>query len=206
MSDRTGADLPCGRSWDDLLEQVSVGDGRPHDRHQQECAHCQAALAELGRLWGPVRALAAERVQAPARLTERVMRTVRETAQERWHSLQPGERGSTRVAARVIGTLARLAAGRVPGVAVALGRSTDPATAASRQHATDTHRWPGTAVGVAGGSAVVEIALAVEYGTDIAGAAEQVRQAVVRDIAALGGLDQVHVDITVDDVLPRSTA
>ena len=201
MTDRASSDLPCRRSWDDLLEQVSLGDGQAPDRHQQDCPHCQAEMAELVRLWQPVDHLATEQVSAPAGLTARVMQTVRQTARERWHSLRPGDGGTTRVAARVIGTIARLAAARVAGVAVAIGRSTEPRTAASRARATDTHRWPGSAVGVAGGSAVVEIALAVDYGTDLVRAAEQVRRAVVHDVMAIGGLEQVHVDVTVDDVL-----
>lgn len=191
--------LPCGRSWDDLLGQVARGGAS--DDHQQACPHCRAALIELEQLWGPVRQLAAEPVRAPRGLLESVMAQVRDAARQRWHSLIPTERGTTRVAARVIATLARTAAGRVPGVRVALGRTTEPATARAVAEATQAHSWPGTAVGVAGGSTVVELAVAARYGVGLRELAEQVRSAVRDDLRRFGGLEHVEVNVTIDDVL-----
>ena len=191
--------LPCGRPWDDLLEQVALGVAVP-DPHQQVCSHCQAALAELDRVWAPVRDLAAEPVHVPAGLLDRVMQQVRAAAQQNWHALIGGEGGSTRVAARVIATMARLAAGRVPGVHVALGRTTDPGAAADTAARTSRHDQKGSAVGVAGGSAVVELALAARYDVPLHALAEHVQSAVTADLTRLAGLQHVQVNITIDDV------
>lgn len=196
----SGALLPCGRSWDDLLEQVATGSST--DAHQSTCAHCRAALAELRRVWAPVQHLAAEPVQAPPNLVRKVMDQVRAAAQHRWHALLPAERGSTRVAARVVATLARLAAARVPGVRVALGRTTEPRAAGRAAAATARHDASGSAVAVAGGSTVVELALAAQYGAPMHELAERVRTAVVHDLGRLAGLQDVQVDVVIDDVVP----
>lgn len=196
-----GEQLPCGRSWDALLEQVADGRSRPADSHQSACPHCQAALAELGRVWAPVRDLAGEPVHAPRALLSKVMEQVRAAARQSWHTLIPGQRGSTRVAARVIATLARLAAARVPGVRVALGRTTETRAADRAAAATDQHDASRSAVGVAGGSTVVELALAAQYDAPLHELAEHVRAAVIHDLTRLAGLQNVQVDVTIDDIL-----
>ena len=63
-----GDRLVCGASSDDLLTQVAEGRGAERDAHQRDCVHCQAALGEYGRLWGPMRELADVPVHAPADL------------------------------------------------------------------------------------------------------------------------------------------
>ena len=55
------ATLPCGADVDLLLEQVADGRGTDLDDHQQECVHCQAAIAEVGALWQPVTEVAGDR-------------------------------------------------------------------------------------------------------------------------------------------------
>lgn len=74
--------LPCGTDLGALVAQVADGvdgvDGVDGDlAHQATCPHCQAALAELGRLWALMADLAAERVAAPARIDEAVMLRIR---------------------------------------------------------------------------------------------------------------------------------
>lgn len=196
-----GEMLPCGRSWDAVLGQVADGHSEPADQHQQTCPHCQAALAEMERMWAPVRQLAAEPVHAPSALLSKVMEQVRTAARQSWHTLIPAENGSTWVAARVIATLARLAAARVPGVRVALGRTTEPRAASRAAAATDQHDASGSAVGVAGSSTVVELALAAQYDAPLPELAERVRAAVIHDLTRLAGLQNVQVDVTIDDIL-----
>jgi hypothetical protein len=59
--------LPCGADLGALVAQVA--DRVPGDlAHQAGCPHCQAALAQLERLWALVGHLAAERVEAPERI------------------------------------------------------------------------------------------------------------------------------------------
>lgn len=74
--ERTPWPLPCGTDLGVLIAQVA--DGLEGDRdHQATCSHCQAALAELERLWALVADLAAERVGAPERIDEAVMLRIR---------------------------------------------------------------------------------------------------------------------------------
>ncbi len=192
-----GERLPCGRSWDALLEQVADGRRSGPGPHQQTCPHCQAVLAELGRMWAPVRHLAAEQVHTPPALLSKVMEQVRAATRQSWHALITGEQGSTRVAARVIATLARLAAARVPGVHVALGRTTDARAASRAAAATDQH----DASGSAGGSTVVELAVAAQYDVPLHALAEDVRAAVTHELTTRAGLRNVQVDVTIEDIL-----
>jgi len=74
----------------------------------------------------PIRALTAERVTALPGMVEGVMARVRELDREVWYAVLPPDRGSTRVAAQVVGAIGRRPAAGVPGVRVALGCSTDP--------------------------------------------------------------------------------
>ncbi len=68
--------LPCGADLDALVAQVA--DGVPGDlAHQAGCPHCQAALAQLEALWALVGRLAAERVEAPARIDAVVLGRIR---------------------------------------------------------------------------------------------------------------------------------
>lgn len=175
--------LRCGRPIDDLLAQVSEGRPPTDPEHQRSCPHCRAALSELDELWRPVRALAAEQVQAPAEVLAQVMSRVRELVAQGWYAVIPSPDGDTRIAARVISAVARLAAEQVPGVSLALGGG---------HTATD--------VGVAGPRVVIDVDVIVEMGTVIAAASRSLRERVARDIAAHTGLHAGEVNITVIDV------
>lgn len=204
MSEHDGPEqLACGRSWTALLDQLTEHPAAPpDDDHQRQCPHCQAARAEVDRLQQSLATLVEEPVTTPPGLTDRVMQRVREAAGDHWYSRISGELGSTRVAARVIAVIARQAASRIPGVAVALGRTTEPLPAATNAAATEAHRGTGAAVGVIGGTAIVDLALAADYGTNLHRVAELVRRAVIQDTRDLAGLDVVQVNINIDDVRP----
>lgn len=193
--------LPCGVAAAVLFEQVAEGRQADLTTHEAGCAHCRATLAEVGALWAPIRLLAAERVTAPPGMVEGVMARVRELAREVWYAVLPPDRGSTRVAARVVGAIARRAAAAVPGVRVALGRSTDPARVRTARQATEQHAYPGTAVAVAGGRVVVDLALAVGYGLPIPAVSARVQRRVASEVRAITGVPDVEVNVTVDDVL-----
>lgn len=202
MSSAAGEDrLPCGAAVADLFEQVAAGRQVRLSAHQRGCPHCRAALSELDELWAPMRDLAAERVTAPRGMLTNIMSRVRELAQEAWYAVLPGGRGVTRIAARVVGVIARRAAGDVPGVRVALGRSTDPTQVRTADRATERHAYPGTAVGVAGGTVVVDLALAVAYGLPIRDVAAKVQRKVIREVRAATGVQDIEVNVTVDDVI-----
>ena len=205
--------LPCGTDVGHLLEQVDGGRAAERDEHQVDCLLFQAALAELSEVWQPLRALTAETVVAPPGLVAAVMGRIPAMTTHAWYALLPepsfgmGSRGgfsrsgATWVAARVVGVIARQAASQVPGVLAALGEKTSRADARAAERSTRSHSYPGSAVGVAGGHVVVELAVAVVYGAQIPAVADRVRRAVVRAVRASTGLHDVRVDITVDDVL-----
>jgi uncharacterized alkaline shock family protein YloU len=195
------ASLPCDADVDLLLEQAAQGRGTDWDAHQQLCVHCQAALGEFTALWGPVAELAAAPVSAPPGLVAAVMSQVRHLVHDIWYTLESTEFGAVRIAARVVAALARDSARMIPGVRVALGRSTHGEVPALAEKATFGHQYPHAAVGVLGRTAVVDLAVAVGYGNP----AHQIARAIQRQVTATlrdqVGLRDVTVNVAVDDVL-----
>jgi uncharacterized alkaline shock family protein YloU len=193
--------LPCGADVDLLLEQAAVGRGHDLDGHQRECVHCQAALGEFTALWAPVSELAAIPVPAPPSLTAAVMGQIRALVRDVWYTLEITEIGVVRIAARIVATLARDSARMVPGVRIALGRSTESETAALAEKATFGHRHPNAAVGVLGRTAVVDLAVAVTYQDPVHEVARDIQRHVTATLSKQVGLRSVIVNVTVDDIL-----
>jgi len=193
--------LPCGAEIDPLLEQVADGRAADRDAHQRDCVHCQAAIAEFTALWAPVADTAATPVPAPPGLTAAVMTQIRVLIRDVWYTLQVTEHGVIRIAARVVAALARDSARMVPGVRVALGRSTDSTIAVPAERATFQHRHPDAAVGVLGRTAVVDLAVAVTYGDPVHEIARDIQQHVIAALRDHIGLNTVAVNVIVDDVL-----
>jgi uncharacterized alkaline shock family protein YloU len=185
--------LPCGVHIDDLLAQVA-DDAAPSDpEHQRTCQHCRATLAELTALWRPVHDLAAQDVRAPSDLLETVMAHVRRLPRTTWHATIPDGhgRGRTRIAARVIAAVARLAAQSVPEVTLALGSGHDLAGRRG-EGATD--------VAVSGSHVVIDVQIVVDYGAHLPDVARQVRAQIAQHITALTGLTTAEVNVNVADI------
>jgi len=195
------ATLPCGADVDVLLEQVADGRGAELDDHQQGCVHCQAAIAEFAALWQPVTELAGDPVPAPPGITAAVMSQIQTLVRDVWYTLQTTDLGVIRIAARIVATMARDTARMVPGVRVALGRSTQGRLAALAERATFGHRHPHAAVGVLGRTAVVDLAVAVSYGDPVHQIAKAIQQHVIAELRDSLGLQTVVVNVTIDDVL-----
>ena len=193
--------LPCGAEVDPLLEQVADGHAAHLDVHQRECVHCQAAIAEFTALWAPVTETAAIPVPVPPGLTAAVMSQIRVLIRDVWYTLQTTELGAIRIAARIIAALARDSARTVPGVRVALGRSTYSKMAALAEQATFKHRHPHAAVGVLGRTAIVDLAVAVSYGDPVHDVARDIQRRVIATLREDIGLKTVVVNVIVDDVL-----
>jgi uncharacterized alkaline shock family protein YloU len=198
----THSELACGASVDDLLAQVADDQADRLTGHQLQCPHCQAAITELTALWSPVHEFAREPVAAPRQLRATVMRHINRLVEDVWYTLQLNEGGAIRVAARVVAGIARDSAAGVPGVRVALGRSTDSRIAAMVRNATHRHRHPHAAVGVLGRTAVIDLALAVTYNQPVHDVARQVQRRVMHELRDTVGLQSITVNVTVDDVLP----
>jgi len=195
------ATLPCGISTDLLFEQAASGHATDLGGHQQDCVHCQAALIEFTRLWAPVSELAATPVPPPPGLTAAVMASVRTLVRDIWYTLETTPLGAVRIAARIVAALARDSARTIPGVRVALGRSTHGKLAELTEKATLAHRHPHAAVGVLGRTAVVDLAIAVSYGDPVHQTARTIQQHVITSLRESIGLKTVTVNITIDDIL-----
>ena len=193
--------LPCRAEVDQLLEQVADGHAADLDDHQRDCVHCQAAIAEFAALWAPVAEMAASPVPAPPGLTAAVMSQIRVLIRDVWYTLETTHLGAIRIAARIVAALARDNARMVPGVRVALGRSTYSKMAALAERATFGHRHPNAAVGVLGRTAVVDLAVAVTYGDRVHEVARDIQQQVIATLREDVGLQTVAVNVIVDDVL-----
>ena len=193
--------LPCGADIDHLLEQVAAGRAAGRDAHQRDCVHCQAALGELASLWSPVSEVAATPVPAPPGLVAAVMSQIRTLARDVWYTLEITEIGVVRIAARIVAALARDCARTIPGVRVALGRSTQGRLAALAEKATFGHRHPHAAVGVLGRTAVVDLAVAVSYDQPVHEVARNIQRHVIATLRDQVGLQSVTVNVTVDDIL-----
>lgn len=192
--------LPCGAEVDQLLEEVADGLAADLDDHQRDCVHCQAAIAEFAALWAPVAEMAASPVPAPPGLTAAVMSQIRVLIRDVWYTLETTNLGAIRIAARIVAALARDRARMVPGVRVALGRSTYSKMAALAERATFGHRHPHAAVGVLGRTAVVDLAVAVTYGDPVHVVARDIQQQVIATLRDDVGLQTVAVNVIVDDV------
>lgn len=193
--------LACGADIDELLEQAADGHASRLTDHQRHCLHCQAALQQFSRIWAPVRRLAAEHVAVPAALKTAVGSQIRKLVADVWYTLQLSDSGAIRIAARVVARIARDAARDVPGVRVAFGRNTQSKTADQAERATLRHRHPDAAVGVLGGTALVDLAIAVQYGDRLDAVAREVQQRAIAELRSTVGLQEVTVNVTVDDVI-----
>jgi hypothetical protein len=142
----TSTRLACGADVDELLEQAADGYAGQFTSHQHDCLYCQAALNEFGRVWAPVRGLAEEHVAVPAALKSAVASQIRKLVADIWYTLQLGDGGAIRIAARAVARIAREAARDVPGVRVAFGRSTHSRMAGLAEGAALRHRHPNAAV------------------------------------------------------------
>jgi uncharacterized alkaline shock family protein YloU len=127
------------------------------------------------------------------------MSQIRVLIRDVWYTVQTTEDGVIRIAARIVAALARDSARMVPGVRVALGRSTYDKIATER--ATFQHRHPHAAVGVLGRTAVVDLAVAVTYGDPVHEVARDIQRQVIATLRDHIGLKTVAVNVIVDDVL-----
>jgi uncharacterized alkaline shock family protein YloU len=197
----SSATLACDADVDLLLQQVADGRGASRDDHQRQCVHCQAALTEFTALWRPVAELAAVPVPPPPGLVAAVMSQVRAQVRNVWYTLETTEAGVIRIAARTVAALARECARLIPGVRVALGRSTEGRAAALADKATEGHRSPDAAVGVLGRTAIVDLAVAVTGDDPVHVVARDIQRQVIATLRGQAGLRNVTVNVTVDDIV-----
>ena len=153
-------------------------------------------------LWEPVVSAAGDAVAIPPGLSASIKSAVQRRIRDVWFTFEATDGGAIRVAARIVGVLARDTARRVPGVRVVLGRSSESKMAAIAEKATLGHRHPHSAVGVLGRTAAVDLAVAVTYGDPAPDVARQIQLDVITALRNGIGLTGIQVNIAVDDVLP----
>ena len=62
-------------------------------------------------------------------------------------------------------------------------------------------RHPHAAAGVLGRTAVIDLAIAVQYGDQLDAVAREVQQRAIAELRAKAGLHDVTVNVTIDDVI-----
>ena len=201
LPDGAAPRLACGTDVDELIEQAASGRAGQLTDHQGGCPHCQAALREFGRVWEPVRGLAAERVSLPAAVRTAVARQIRKLTAAPWYTLALTDGGAIRIAARVVARIASDAARQVPGVSIAFGRSTRAGSAGRAEAATLGHRHPHEAVGVMGRTALVDLAVTVQYGQELDTVGRRVQERAIAALRNNAGLTDVSVNVTIDDII-----
>jgi len=203
-----GERLPCGTDLGALVDQVAEDLPPADPRHEASCEYCQAALAELGPLWGQVRELAREDVAVPAALLASVMQTVRSEQTPNGgtrlplrdvipqfvkHALLLGDRGTLKIADSVVALIIRREALATPGV-WALG-SGDLGSVLGGS--------PGVEVVIGESLVSARLRLVVELGWPLPDVLEAVRQRATTAVQKMTGLAMAGIDITVTDVRER---
>lgn len=191
--------LACGVPFDEILDQVT--DHRPprDPDHQATCPTCRATLAELQGVWTSVDELVAQDVRAPTDLLRVVMDRVRELARQPWYAVINTPHGDTKIAARVVGAIARLAAQDVPQVSLALGGGRT-GTDHSAHELASTSGEAATDIGVSGMHVVIDVDIVIDYGAHIPSTTNQIRTRITHDIAAYTGLTVAEVNINLVDI------
>jgi uncharacterized alkaline shock family protein YloU len=196
--------LTCGADVDMLLEQVADGHGGQLTEHQRDCVHCRAALGELASLWGPVGELAAVPVPVPAGLTTAVISRIRRLVRDTGYTLQISEVGAIRIAVRIVAALARVSAGRVPGVRLALGRTRDSPASAPAGTGPGAPGAIRSDAGALGRTAVVDLAVTVSYDRPVTDVARDIQRRVAVELRRDLGLQNVAVNVTIADILDEA--
>jgi uncharacterized alkaline shock family protein YloU len=193
--------LACGADVDTLLEQVADGHARQLTDHQRDCVHCRAAIGELDALWSPVRELAAAPVPSPPGLATAVIGRIRRLVRDVGCTLEMTDGGAIRIAARIVAALARDSASRVPGVRLALGRTTHGALSEFAQDIMPAKRRAGTAAGILGRTAVVDLTVAVNYDRPVHHVARDIQKQVAAALRNDLGLRAATVNVVIADIL-----
>jgi uncharacterized alkaline shock family protein YloU len=107
--------------------------------------------------------------------------------------------GAIRIAARIVAALARDSASRVPGVRLALGRTTHGPLSALAQDAMPAERL--AHAGVLGRTAAVDLTIAVNYDRPVHHVARDIQKQVAAALRDDLGLRAATVNVIVADIL-----
>ena len=179
------APLACGRDPALLWDRAAAG--TPLDAHERACPHCRAAYADAQGLDAVVHRMAAEPLQPPDTVLDRVMSAV--VAEFRPHELLtlPSPHGPTRLSTPAAAAVLRRVVDGMGGLRARScrieqdGRDGPPG---ADPHAVD-----------------VRISVAARFGVDLASVTARVRQMVIAAGAQALGVPVRRVDIDVVDLI-----
>ncbi|HZZ45271.1 MAG TPA: Asp23/Gls24 family envelope stress response protein [Pseudonocardia sp.] len=175
---RTGHALPCGRTVEDVLEEL---DSAGPSLHTLDCPHCSTARAGIEALETATAELLVDPTEPPPGLLDRIMSAVgAEVGRGAALPLATGG-GPADISIRAVASLLRYVADTVPG-------------ARARHCAVQPE--PGRP-----GEVRVEMTLAVRYGSIIEDVVAQVRGSVASALAGRIGLRSSLIVLDVVDVL-----
>lgn len=194
--------LACGRDAAGVWEDAETGS---LDDHEQTCPYCQTVVADAAVLDAATVELAAEPIDPPATLVDRVMSVVRAELRRDYLPL-PARHGPARIERGSAAAVLRHATDQMPGVRAHSCRITLPERPEGDEQ-TDQHpgtpaeqadQHPGTPAEQA--AAVVRISVAMAFGADMPSTAARVQQLILAAADRLLGLPVDRVDVVVVDV------
>jgi hypothetical protein len=173
--------LACGR--DPALLWDRAAEGADLDEHERACRHCRAAYADAQGLDAVVHRMAAERIEPPATVLDRVMTAV--ATELRPHELLtlPSPHGPARLSSAAAAAVLRRVVDRMGGLRARSCRIAQQGAAGGDPHAVD-----------------VRISVAARFGVDLASVTARVRQMVIAAGDQALGLPVRRVDIDVVDL------
>ena len=182
--------LACGRDAAGVWEDAETG---RLDAHEHRCPHCQAVTADAVVLHASTAELAAEPIEPPPALVDRVMSMVRTELRHDYLPL-PARHGPARIEHRSAAAVLRHAVDQMPGVRARSCRITMPDRVevdGAAGHDDSGGDPPGT---------VVAVSVAMAFGADLPTTAARVQQLILAAADRLLGLPVDRVNVTVVDV------
>lgn len=173
--------LACGRDPARLWDRAAAGE--PLDEHERDCPHCRAAHTDAQALDAVVHRMAAEPLEPPDTVLDRVMSAV--VAEFRPHELLtlPSPHGPARLSTPAAATVLRRVVDGMGGLRARSCRIEQDGTPGAGAHAVD-----------------VRISVAARFGVDLASVTARVRQMVVAAGEQALGVPVRRVDIDVVDL------
>jgi hypothetical protein len=184
------AGLPCGRKAADVWEHAETGTLDPHERG---CSHCQAVAADAQILATAAAELAAEIIEPPSSLLDRVMGAVRAEVRHDYLPL-PTQHGPARLERHGAAAVLRHAIDQMPGVRARSCRISIPTADEQPNGEPAGNDEPPPP------AAVVEVSVAMALTSDMHTIAARVQQVVLTAADRLLGLPTDRIDVDVVDV------
>jgi hypothetical protein len=175
------ARLGCGR--DAALVWDRVAAGTPPDEHERDCPHCSAAFADARRLDSLVHRMAAQELEPPPTMMDRVMAAV--VTEFRPHDVLtlPSPHGPAQLSRPAAAAVLRYVVDRMDGLRARSCRIEQLADDGAAPHAAD-----------------VTISVTARFGVDLASVTARVRQMVIAAGEQALGVPVRRVDIDVVDL------